>query len=451
MAKRNKKKNTDEKPLEVTRKETKRRAKDREKNQRVLLGAGIAVALVLIVLLIGAVSEFLIKPNSAVATVDGTNITTQDFRKRVLFEEANLQNQLFQYQQFEAQFGGGQDLFASQIAQIQSTLASPFALGLDVLDQMIEDEVLATTAVELGVTVSDEEVDAALREEVAAIQGAVTVPQATSTAEAEVAATATAALFTPTPLPTVDANAPATATVEAPPTPAPQPTRPLLTDETYAEGIQLLEDNLQELSGMDLATYREITRSRLLRDKLLDEVGPGLVTSTEAQVQASHILLRVEDPLPEPEATATPVAEGEPTPEPTPAPRTDEETLALALELRQRTLDGEDFATLAQEFSEDPGSAINGGDLGWFPRGMMVSEFEDAAFTQPVGEVGEPIRTDFGYHLILVTDRNENRPKDEGQVQQEEQQAFANWVSEQVLNAEVDRTDDLASALPTGM
>lgn len=450
MAKRNKQ-NTVEESKELTRKETRQRAKDREKNQRVLLGAGIAIVLVLLVLMIGALNEFVFQPNSAVATVEGTKITTRDYRKRVLFEEANLRNQLFQYQQFEAQFGGGQNLFASQISQIQSTLASPFALGLDVLDQMIEDQVLADKAAELGISVSDAEVDAALREEVAAIQGAVTEAQATSTTEAQVAATATAALFTPTPLPTVDASAPATATVEAPATPAPQPTRPLLTETSYTEGIKLLEDNLQELSGMDLTTYREITRSRLLREKLLEQVAPGLVQSTEEQVQASHILLRVQEPLPTPEASPTPVAEGEPTPEPTPEPRDEAATLALVQELRQRILDGEDFAALAQEFSEDPGSGANGGDLGWFSRGMMVPEFEEAAFTLPVGEVSEPIRTDFGYHLILVNNRDENRPKDEGQVQQEEQQAFANWISEQILAATVERTDDLAAALPSGM
>lgn len=206
MAKRNKRKV--EEPKELTRKDIKIRAKDQAKNRRILLGAGIALALVLLVVIIGAVSEFILAPSSAVATVGDTKIETRDFRNRVVFEKANLESQLFQYQQFDAQFGGGQSLFASQIAQIQGTLASPFSLGLEVMDKMIEEEVLKQKAVELGVTVSDEEVDAAIREEVASIQGEVTVPQATSTAEAEVAATATAALFTPTPLPTVDASAP---------------------------------------------------------------------------------------------------------------------------------------------------------------------------------------------------------------------------------------------------
>lgn len=448
MAKRNKRKV--EEPKALTRKDIKVRAKDQEKNRKVMLGAGVALGLVLLVVLLGAVSEFVLTPRSAVATIGTTKIETQDFRKRVVFEQANLQNQLFQYQQFEAQFGGGQSLFASQIAQIQGVLASPFSLGLDVLDTMIEEEVLKQKAVELGVSVSDDEVDTAIREEVAAIQGEVTIPQATSTAEAEVAATATAALFTPTPLPTVDASAPATVTVEAPATPEPQATRALLTDTSYQAGLQTLESNLKELSGMDLATYREITRSRLLRAKLSEQIGPTLVTSTEEQVNARHILLRFEEAV-APAVDPTPVAEGQPTPEPTPVPRTDEETLALATEIRQRIVDGEDFAVLAAEFSEDPGSAVNGGDLGWFPKGMMVAEFEDAAFSLPIGEVSEPIQTQFGYHLIQVVERDENRAKDESQIAQEEGQAFVNWISEQVLAANVERASNLDAKLPLGL
>ena len=101
MAKRNKRKV--EEPKALTRKDIKVRAKDQEKNRKVMLGAGVALGLVLLVVLLGAVSEFVLTPRSAVATIGTTKIETQDFRKRVVFEQANLQNQLFQYQQFEAQ------------------------------------------------------------------------------------------------------------------------------------------------------------------------------------------------------------------------------------------------------------------------------------------------------------------------------------------------------------
>lgn len=65
----------------------------------------------------------------------------------------------------------------------------------------------------------------------------------------------------------------------------------------------------------------------------------------------------------------------------------------------------EDFAKLAKEFSEDPGSKTKGGDLGFFGRGQMVKEFEKVAFESPLNEISEPVRTNYGYHLIKVEER----------------------------------------------
>lgn len=83
---------------------------------------------------------------------------------------------------------------------------------------------------------------------------------------------------------------------------------------------------------------------------------------------------------------------------------------AAALEkikgIRERALAGEDFGALAKEFSEDPGSKDNGGEY-TFGRGRMVPEFENAAFTQEIGVVGEPVRTSYGYHILKVLERRE--------------------------------------------
>lgn len=80
----------------------------------------------------------------------------------------------------------------------------------------------------------------------------------------------------------------------------------------------------------------------------------------------------------------------------------------LINELYHRIKQGEDFAELAKEYSEDRGSARKGGELPWFSTGRMVKEFEDAAFAlSSIGEVSQPVRTGFGWHLIKLLDKKE--------------------------------------------
>jgi peptidyl-prolyl cis-trans isomerase SurA len=77
--------------------------------------------------------------------------------------------------------------------------------------------------------------------------------------------------------------------------------------------------------------------------------------------------------------------------------------------LRSRIMAGEDFAVLAKEFSQDPGSKKQGGDLGWATRGQFAPEFEASAMTMEVDELSEPIETEFGFHLIQLLERKGDR------------------------------------------
>lgn len=79
--------------------------------------------------------------------------------------------------------------------------------------------------------------------------------------------------------------------------------------------------------------------------------------------------------------------------------------LDAAKKAAARAKKGEDFNKLAKELSEDPSAKENGGDLGYFPKENMVPEFANAAFSQKVGVVGEPVRTEYGWHLIKVADK----------------------------------------------
>ncbi len=84
--------------------------------------------------------------------------------------------------------------------------------------------------------------------------------------------------------------------------------------------------------------------------------------------------------------------------------RTEEEALAIAREVR-KNLTAENFAEYASLFSEDPGSAPRGGDLGFFGRGVMVAEFEQAAFSLQQGEISGLVKTQFGYHIIYLIEK----------------------------------------------
>ncbi len=103
----------------------------------------------------------------------------------------------------------------------------------------------------------------------------------------------------------------------------------------------------------------------------------GAVPSKEEMVRASHILIN---------------QYGD-----------DAKNLEEAMKIYDQLQKGADFATLAKEYSKDPGSAIKGGDLGWFGKGQMVPEFEKAVFSGKIGVVQKPIKTNYSYHIIKVT------------------------------------------------
>ncbi|MFM8830389.1 MAG: peptidylprolyl isomerase, partial [Spartobacteria bacterium] len=103
-------------------------------------------------------------------------------------------------------------------------------------------------------------------------------------------------------------------------------------------------------------------------------------------VKASHILFMVD-----PDASADVVKQKE-------------EAAAKAAE---RAAAGEDFTKLAKELSEEPGASESGGDLGFFPKDRMVPEFAEVAFAQKVGDISKPVKTQFGWHVIKVTDKKE--------------------------------------------
>lgn len=111
---------------------------------------------------------------------------------------------------------------------------------------------------------------------------------------------------------------------------------------------------------------------------------------------------------------------------------------------------GSDFAEMAQRLSDDKGSAMRGGDLGWFSLGMMVKPFEQQAFKMQPGEISEPIATDFGWHIIRLDDRravlplDSIRPQVERNVQRDERMKETNKAFVRKARKEYNLSDTMS-------
>ncbi|MBA2174570.1 peptidylprolyl isomerase [Halobacillus locisalis] len=147
--------------------------------------------------------------------------------------------------------------------------------------------------------------------------------------------------------------------------------------EQYGDDFDMV---LQQYGMSSEEEFKETIRFSLLQEQaasedieITEEEMQKYYDRMKTEVQASHILVK------------------------------DEET---AKEVKQKLEDGQSFDTLASEYSQD-GSAQQGGKLGYFSVGKMTPKFEDAAYALEVGEVSDPVQTQFGYHIIKVTDKRD--------------------------------------------
>ena len=145
---------------------------------------------------------------------------------------------------------------------------------------------------------------------------------------------------------------------------------------------------------------------------------------TQEEVKASHILINS--------------AQGDPQEKKDEALKKAQEITAMARK------EGADFAALAREHSEGP-SAPSGGDLGFFTRGRMVKPFEEKAFTMKVNEISDPVLTQFGYHVIKVTDRKEGSTLSFDQVKDRLEQDLTNRMVSELIGQKLSSMKDDAS------
>ncbi len=380
----------------------------------VLMALGALAFIVIAILVYGAVQQYVLAPRAPIATVDGIPIRTDAFQRRLAYQRFALQQQLRQWQEFQLQIDpkGENPFLTQQINQLATQINDLEGLSLQVLDEMIDEVLIREEAKARGITVSTDELQKRIELFFGFDREALQV--------------------TPEPTPTPE---PITNTETITPTATPIPTPTPMTEEGF---LRLYNDYLQQVQqqalGFSEAEFRALFEIDLLKEKLQDAICTDVPTTEEA-VRARHILIAVETPTPEPVGEGTPT----PTPDPEAEAKAEAEALKLAQEIKARLDAGEDFEALAKEYSDDPVSAENGGDLGWFGRGVMVKEFEDAAFALEPGEISDPVKTPFGYHIIQVLEKDPNRPRSETDITSDKRACFNEWLAQRRAEAEIER------------
>jgi len=347
-----------------------RSRRQREEQQKRILYAvmGVTVIGVLLVLGFGFYQEYIVKPSSPVALVNGKPISTRDYQLMVQYRRFDLARQVAvlqaQLSQLDPTVEEQQFLVQYLQQQIQQLQTREMSLPMQVLDDMIDDELIRQEAAKRNINITAGEV----QEEIERQFGFVRNP--------------------PTPTPT-----PITATVAI--TVTPSPTVPPMREEDFQQNYGEYVLALRKNAGFSEASFRRLFETSIYRRKLQEVLAEEVPTTAE-QVHVRHISVETEEE---------------------------------AKEVLERLAAGEDFAALANELSTDPGT--EDGDLGWFPRGQMVPEFEEAAFALQPGQTSDPVQTSYGYHIIQLIERDPARPLDEAILERRKASALNDWLAEQ--------------------
>lgn len=162
----------------------------------------------------------------------------------------------------------------------------------------------------------------------------------------------------------------------------------LIDNQLFAEAAE--ESKLDQ--GPAFESRLAYLKRRALRELYFDKIIKGSVSDADARKLYDE---QVQKLKPEEEAQASHILVA---------------TEAEAKDLKEKLKNGGDFAALAKEHSKDPGSKDTGGDLGFFTRGQMVPQFEEAVFSMNKGDVSDPVQTQFGWHIIKLVDKRTKAP-----------------------------------------
>jgi peptidyl-prolyl cis-trans isomerase D len=475
------------KPAAPTKKHLARLERERRQTRIIVITSVVVVLAVVLLIGYGILNQTVLAKLRPVAVVNGDNIRTSLFQAQTRYVRYAVIRNAMQTYQMVQYFGQDPSMagqFIQQLQQYQAQL-SPVTIGNQVLDNLIDDRLIRQEAARRGITVSDEEIQKAFEaafgffpdgtdtptptfeplatSTYSVLQMTLIPPTPTETITPTMTATATitpTATLTPTftatasatlPLPTStitgelsltpDSSPTATDTPTATPTDTATPTNTATPTQTFTPTVtetitptltqaptstptpyttegyaKLYQDSFTQLEkdyGITADDLRYVIESQLYRQKVMEAI-VGDLPPTEEQVWAEHILVADE---------------------------------TLAKDIRLRLEEGEDWTLMARTYSTDDSNKNNSGDLGWFGKGRMVKVFEDAAFALKVGEISQPVKSDFGWHIIRVLG-HEDRPLNGDEYDALKNQKFTDWLTEQRNAGEVQINDFWTTIVP---
>jgi hypothetical protein len=379
-----KKKDTERRP---TRKQLSRRALEERRLKQLYIGAAVFAVVLLAILGIGLYQELYRKPRRVLAQVNDEPIRADYYEKMLAYRRLNMQNAIYQLQQ---QMGSidPNDQDQEFLAQYYQQQVQYYESQLEQLDQQVLEELVNNALIRQGAEdLGITVTEAELEEEIETQFGYQRNPVEPS----------------PTPI---------TATAQI--TGTPTPTVPPMTEAEFQQQYSEAVEGWGQSVGFTEEEFRSLFRINLFRTKLEEHLAEQVPT-TALQIKARHILVETEE----------------------------EAEQALA-----RLDAGEEFETVAREMSTDESTRESGGDLGWFPVGQMVPEFEKVAFNTPPGEISDIVQTSFGYHIIKVEDKDEDHPLDDSLLAQRQQGVLEEWLQQQRLAAEITYADEFITPTP---
>ena len=434
--------NSEKTPKELTKKHLARVEKENRQKKFLLYGIIGVVVVIAGLIIYGVLSTTVLKDSKPVAKVGKTTITVKQFEDRVRYDR---------YQQIQTFTTYASSYFAtffqSQLLNIQNQLDSYIQFGSDTLDQMMGEAAMVQKAKSMGITVTDAEVEEYIQSQLqyfpsgtptAAVPTATITYYPTSTLS-ELQKSLTAHTPTPTEILTATAGTSETATVEGTPavsgtgeatatlvpptaTATELPTEtatitPTPTEYTY-QGYQNLYAtvvaNTLTNASFSEQELREYVRTILYEKKVYDQLA-AKVSPEQDMVWARHILV----------ATKT-----------------------EADDIEQKLKAGGNWSELAAQYSTDTSNSANDGDLGWFSKGTMVKAFEDVAWTLKVGDISDPVQTDYGYHIIQVLG-HEKRQLTADELTTAQKAAYQQFITDAKTELGAKKYDVWASVVPS--